>query len=254
MAKDEGKFRRHGGRWIRESKLYPDIKKALAKEDVPRASQMLHRRGGRWVPRKALGQESRSIAGTVAGCLWLLLVPFIGINYAHQAFVQPTVADCRSDLNRNRGVMLNHKDKLRVMLSEAETETQRISAEIDTLYRPQIEFYETLLDSLLAQRVALMAAQRITDDTLDSLRATRDQLGRYAQALDDKARDRAAVLSNLGSWCGVLSDSLDILSDKQAMASETPGASTDRLKVRVLLRAAIYLVAPAFGLAWAHRL
>jgi len=167
--------------------------------------------GGRWVREGQQYQERFKGVRMIFGRFWYLLVPFLGIMCANDSYVRPVTEDVKSVKNKERAVLLDQKDDIRAQVSTIQTETQTVSDEIDTLYAPQIEFYEVILDSLIQRRSIYDRELPLTRAKVESLRTVRDGIAAELAQLASQFQDRKETLANLEVWHATMVDSIAAL-------------------------------------------
>ncbi len=254
MADDDRHLRRRGGRWIREDVKRTAEEGAKVASSVPRSSEPRTRAGGRWVPVGKPVPERAGLLQQVVSRSWLLLIPILGISWANNAFVRPTVDDAKSSQNRRREWLLDQKDSLRTMVSALQTESQELSAEIDSLFTPQISLYQVMCDSLVARRVAYSRKMGVSEGELDSLLEIREQLRAAVGDLERTHLRRSTILRNLESWEASLQDSIAVLTaHAEADSASGAGAEKSSRGIGSYLARLGYVAAPILGLLWAHQ-
>ncbi|MFC1573330.1 hypothetical protein ACFL6M_07005 [Candidatus Eisenbacteria bacterium] len=187
MTNKSGGVRRFGGRWVREGDQYKD------RNRVPRA---------------------------ILSRFWYLLVPFLGIMWAHDSYVRPDVEDIKSQKNLGLKYLLDRQDDVRADISVIQTEAQTISDEVDTLYLPQVRLYKSINDSLVAIRTVYDESLPTTEVKLDSLRHERTILTADLDQLSATYRERSTTLEGLLAWEATLKDSILTLDGLIAMKSD----------------------------------
>jgi hypothetical protein len=169
--------------------------------------------GGRWIREGEQFQERGRGLRSVFGRFWYLLVPFLGIMYAHDSYVRPQVEDVKSIKNIERKATLDGQDDLRAQISGIQSETQTVSAELDTLHLPWVRFFQARYDSLLAIRSIYDETLPTTKATIDSLRVLNVEIESELVQLSTTYQERAAHLEEQRAWQVSLKDSIEVLDD-----------------------------------------
>ena len=175
MAKDSGKIRRYGGRWVEEGKQF---------------------------------QERRRGLRAVLSRFWYVLVPILGIMCANQSYVRPDLEDIKNIKNLELKATLDEVDDLRTRMAGVETEVNTIEAEIDTLHAPRADLYTAIVDSLKQERLVYDRSLPETKGKIDSLQAVHDGISDEVEALAQSFRLQSARLDSLQGWQVTLVDSL----------------------------------------------
>jgi hypothetical protein len=187
MASGEGGKRRFGGRWVQEGDQYRDRYRVLR---------------------------------AILIRFWYLLVPFIGVMWAHSSYVRPTTEDIKSTKNHLRKELLDAKDDIRHDVSALQTEIQTVSAEIDTLYMPQVRYYRAENDSLVSIRTVYDRTLPQTQARVDSLRLMRDSIAVEVTELEQMFAERSDVLAGMHNWQATLIDSIAGLDQEIALTTD----------------------------------
>lgn len=180
----------------------------------------VRRFGGRWIKDGEQYRERNRVIKAIFSRFWYLLVPFLGIMYAHDSYVRPQTEDIKSIKNQERAELLDAKDVLRVQRSNVQSETQSVSAELDTLYLPQIKFYGAQHDSLMKIRKVYDETLPVTKARIDSLTAINDALVAEIESLSNTYRQRDEVLAELKLWRATMQDSIVALDDMIALKTD----------------------------------
>ncbi|MCK4306109.1 MAG: hypothetical protein KAY24_17850 [Candidatus Eisenbacteria sp.] len=187
MTTGGGKARRFGGRWIREGEQYEDRHRAL-----------------RAVLRR----------------FWYLLVPFLGIMWAHDTYVRPYVEDIKSLTNRERKTLLDNQADIRAEVSGIQSEIQTVSSEIDTLYLPQVKLYRAINDSLIKVRTVYDQTLPETKARIDSLHVEHDAVVAEIDQLQATLEQRLGTLNGLKTWHATLQDSIEALDELTSLMTD----------------------------------
>ena len=248
---DRSEFTRRQGRWVRKDELERKAKDLGEHARKPLPGEPRRRVNGRWLPVGNVDSR-HGVLRAVARRFWLLIIPLIGITYANSAYVRPVVSEYESRANQHRKVVLDEKDRLLQMTSALQTRIQEVSSEIDTLYAPEIAYYQSIHDDVMRQYNDFQRSEKVTQKDLDSLRAERDRVRAEARALQNEYRNHASILENLQAFEGALHDSLmqreRQLAANQVVEEESEGG----ISLKTVVRNAGFVVAPVLGFLWAH--
>lgn len=176
--------------------------------------------GGRWIKEGEQYRERNRALKVILSRFWYLLVPFLGIMYAHDSYVRPQTEDIKSIKNQERAQLLDSKDDLRVQRSNVQSEIRSVSDVLDTLYLPQIRFYGTVHDSLLKIRQVYDETLPMTKTRIDSLSAINEALVAEIDELSNTYRDRDEALDGLRAWRSTMQDSIVVLDDMIALKTD----------------------------------
>lgn len=176
--------------------------------------------GGRWVREGEQYEDKNRIARLIFSRFWYLLVPFIGIMYAHAAYVRPDLEDIKNTKNLERKALLDEKDDIRASVSAIQSQTQEVSAEVDTLYMPQVKYFQAVHDSLIATRQVYDETLPRTKAQIDSLQAVSDGIEGDLNRLSQIFKERTTTLDSLAAWRVALRDSIESLDDRVALRTD----------------------------------
>jgi hypothetical protein len=176
--------------------------------------------GGRWVQEGDQYRDRYRVLRAILTRFWYLLVPFIGVMWAHSSYVRPTTEDIKSTKNHLRKELLDAQDDVRHDVSALQTEIQTVSAEIDTLYMPQVRFYRAQNDSLVRIRSIYDQTLPQTQARVDSLRLVRDSIATEVTDLERMFAERSQVMEGLVSWQETLVDSIEGLDSQIALRTD----------------------------------
>ncbi len=168
----------------------------------------LKRFGGRWVREGEQFQERNKTLKAILSRFWYLLVPFLGIMWAHDSYVRPVEEDVKSVKNRERAAVLDQQDEIRAQVSGVQSDMNAVESELDTLYLPQIEFYGDIHDSLKQQRLIYDETLPRAKARVDSLTLLMDNLTAELEELSETYRQRSETLASLRDWRAVMQDSI----------------------------------------------
>lgn len=187
MAANDGEGKRFGGRWVREGEQFKD--------------------------------RNRTVR-LIFSRFWYLLVPFIGIMCAHQAYVRPDLEDIKNTQSLERKALLDEQDAIRAEISAIQSREQEASAEIDTLHTPQINYYQAIYDSLLTLRGVYDETLPRTERQVDSLRAIAAEIESDLDRLSATYQRRSETLDSLSAWQSTLADSTVLLDERIALKTD----------------------------------
>lgn len=176
--------------------------------------------GGRWVRKGEQFEDRNRKVRLIFSRFWYLLVPFIGIMCAHQAYVRPDLEDIKNTRNLERKALLDEQDDLRAQISAVQSQEQEVSAEIDTLYTPEINFYQAIYDSLLTLRRIYDETLPRTERQIDSLRTIAEGIANDLDSLSVVYRRRTDTLDSLSAWQSTLEDSTVLLDERVALKTD----------------------------------
>jgi hypothetical protein len=176
--------------------------------------------GGHWVRQGEQFKDRNRVPRLILSRFWYLLVPFIGIMCAHQAYVRPDLEDIKNTTNLERKELLDEQDNLKAQITALQSQEQEVSAEIDTLYTPQINYYQAIYDSLLTLRRVYDETLPRTKRQIDSLRTIADGIEDDLDRLSEVYRRRSATLDSLAAWQATLEDSTVLLDERIALKTD----------------------------------
>lgn len=269
MAKRKRGLVRIGGTWIPAEHRYRDPFPLRALRGVLRPTGLERvffpppgsdrvpdagssRTGGRWVSREERFNERGAIWRQVAARAWYLLIPFVGIGWAHDAYVRPEVEDYKSLRNQQRQETLDRIDDLRAEITQVQTKVVEVQAEIDTLFLPQIIVQQAQLDETIRLRMAHDRNPENLQAEIDSLKTMRDYLAADVGRVKSQLDGRQAILANLAVWNGDLQDSVSNLEHYLAVQTEELDRRERRRSLQDALGRIWYVLGPAIGIVWAH--
>lgn len=171
------------------------------------------RRGGQWIHPQEQYKDRHRFLRKIAGRVWYLLVPFVGIMCANDTYVRPDLEMIKSQKNLDRKGLLEQTDDLRADITGLHSEIVIISAELDTVHLPKIKLHGAILDSLLATRRVYDEQLPITAAEIDSLRLLFESIQTEIGDLSTTFLLRAATLDSLGDTQAALKDSIIVLDD-----------------------------------------
>jgi hypothetical protein len=174
----------------------------------PREGGDLKRFGGRWVRAGDQYRERHKVPKMVLARFWYLLVPVLGILWAHDSYIRPVAEDVKSLQNREKAQVLDQQDDIRAQVSVVQSQSNEVGSQLDTLYLPQIEFYGTVHDSLRQLRLVYDSNLPRSKARLDSLTNMRDQLTGELDQLSQTFRERSTLLRDLKTWRATMEDSI----------------------------------------------
>lgn len=248
---DRPEYTRRRGRWVRTDELKRKANDLGEQARAPLPGAPRRRANGKWLP---IGEDRprRGALRAIARRFWLLIIPLIGITYANSAYVRPVVSEYESRANRHRKEVLDEKDRLLQMASALQTQTQEVSADIDTLYAPEIAYYQNIHDDVARQYDEFKRSEKVTQEDIDSLRAERDRVRRQARALRNEYQNHVSILENLQAFEGALHDSLAERERQLALNQVEEGETDGGISLKSVVRNAGFVVAPVLGFLWAH--
>jgi len=176
--------------------------------------------GGRWVREGEQYEDKNRIARLIFSRFWYLLVPFIGIMYAHAAYVRPDLEDIKNTKNLERKALLDEQDDIRASVSAIQSQTQEVSAEVDTLHMPLVKYNQAIHDSLIAIRHVYDETLPRTKAQIDSLQAVSDEIEDDLDHLSQVFKVRTTTLDSLAAWEVTLQDSIESLDDRVALRTD----------------------------------
>jgi len=174
----------------------------------PKEGGKLKRFGGRWIRAGDQYRERYRVPKIVLSRVWYLLVPFVGILWAHDSYIRPVAEDVKSLKNREKATVLDQRDDIRAQVSIVESQTNDVETELDTLFLPQIELYSAVHDSLRQLRLVYDTDLPRSKAWLDSLASMRSQLTAELDQLSQTVRDRSTALHELKAWRATMEDSI----------------------------------------------
>jgi len=169
--------------------------------------------GGRWIREGEQFREGSRTLRLILGRFWYLLVPFIGIMCANDSYVRPDVEDMKSIVSVERRHTLDEIDDLKARATGIQTDVVTVESEIDTLYNPRILGFTEVVDSLRSVRLVYDGTIPVTEQRIDSLQTIHDQVVAENEGLAEVYRRRAATLDSLRAWSAQLQDSIVALDD-----------------------------------------
>jgi len=173
-----------------------------------REGPKLKRFGGRWIQAGEQYRERYKVLRAVFSRAWYLLVPFVGIMWAHANYVRPVTEDVKSVVNREQGALLDQQDDIRAQVSNVQSLCNEVETELDTLFLPQIDFHGAIQDSLRQLRLVYDSNLPRSKVRLDSLAVLRDELTGDLERLSGTFRDQSTVLRELRARRATLEDSV----------------------------------------------
>lgn len=171
------------------------------------------RRDGRWIRSGEQFRERGRLLRQIGSRFWYLLVPFVGIMCANDAYVRPDTEEIKSQKALDRKATLDLVDDTRAEISRLQSEVVVISAELDTVHLPKVKLYGALLDSLLSIRRIYDEELPRTKARIDSLLEEQDLIVNEIELFSADFQRKSSILDSLGQWQTTLQDSIERLDD-----------------------------------------
>ena len=163
--------------------------------------------------RTSQSKVSTNAFKQVAGRLWYLAIPLLGIICSQDAYVRPHLLNDENTINLEKLHTEQRVDSLLADLRIIDAETAAVQAEIDSTWQPQVVLYSTVLDSLVRIRREFDAAIPADEAKIDSMKAVLSELNGQLQSASAELQGYQITIDGLKDERRTLRDSLDIVSN-----------------------------------------
>jgi septal ring factor EnvC (AmiA/AmiB activator) len=167
---------------------------------------------GQWIwPGKKL--ERAPVLKAILKRSWYLLMPLLGIMCSQDSYVRPHLVGFEDTTNREKKIFLDKRDNLRMRLSSLEADIYNVETEMDTTVRPQIEVYESFLDSLVTIRQEYDRTLPEAEAMIDSLKQELADLKGMSRRASRLLASKIALRDSLGTAIDSMYAMVEVLDD-----------------------------------------